>query len=106
VRLRSSAHGGGRGNRARAVECVHHQSLPAHALTSSPTSTLLSEMTSLSPTTLTIDEQRAILRATQRNFRDHVVFSPALGAGLRVVAITGQNVTATNVSESTRQSRS
>ena len=36
----------------------------------------------LSPTTLTTDEQRLILRATARNVRDHTTISLALGTGL------------------------
>ena len=46
-------------------------------------------MAHLSPTTLTTDEQRAILRATQGNLRDHVIFSLALGTGLRLAEIVG-----------------
>jgi hypothetical protein len=37
-------------------------------------------MASLSPTTLTIDEQRLILRATAANLRDHAIISVALGS--------------------------
>jgi integrase len=37
----------------------------------------------LSPTTLTVDEQQAVLRATQANVWDHLIFSVALGTGLR-----------------------
>jgi threonine aldolase len=37
----------------------------------------------LSPTTLTTDEQRLILRATAGNVRDHTIISLALGTGLR-----------------------
>ena len=55
-------------------------------LTSSPTSTLLSAMASPSPTTLTTDEQRAILRATQANVRDHLIYSLAVGTGLFTIA--------------------
>jgi hypothetical protein len=33
----------------------------------------------LSPTTLTVDEQRLILRATTGNVRDHTIISLALG---------------------------
>ena len=36
----------------------------------------------LSPTTLTTDEQRLILRATVGNVRDHLIYSLALGTGL------------------------
>ena len=44
------------------------------------------------PTTLTIDEQRAILRATAANIRDHTIISLALGTGLRLAEIVGLNV--------------
>jgi integrase len=46
----------------------------------------------LSPTTLTIDEQRAVLRVTQANLRDHLIFSLALGTGLRLAEIVDLNV--------------
>jgi integrase len=46
----------------------------------------------LSPTTLTTDEQRAILRATQANLRDHTIISLALGTGLRLAEIVGLDV--------------
>ncbi len=46
----------------------------------------------LSPPTLTADEQRAILRFTAGNIRDHVIFSLALGTGLRLGEIVGLNV--------------
>jgi integrase len=46
----------------------------------------------LSPTTLTTDEQRLILRATVGNVRDHIIFSMALGTGLRLAEIVGLNV--------------
>ncbi len=46
----------------------------------------------LSPQTLTADEQRAILRFTAGNVRDHVIFSLALGTGLRLGEIVGLNV--------------
>ena len=46
----------------------------------------------LSPTTLTTDEQRLILRATTGNVRDHLIFSMALGTGLRLAEIVGLNV--------------
>ena len=48
--------------------------------------------THLSPTTLTADEQAVILRATASNLRDHVIFSLALGTGLRLAEIVGLNV--------------
>ena len=44
-------------------------------------------MPHLSPTTLTTDEQRLILRATAGNFRDHTIISFALGTGLRLAEI-------------------
>ena len=46
----------------------------------------------LSPTTLTNDEQRAALRVTQDNLRDHLIVSLALGTGLRLAEIVGLNV--------------
>ena len=49
-------------------------------------------MPHLSPTTLTTDEQRLILRATTANIRDHTIISIALGTGLRLAEIVGLNV--------------
>jgi integrase len=49
-------------------------------------------MTHLSPTTLTTDEQRLILRATAGNVRDHLIISLALGTGLRLAEIVGLDV--------------
>ena len=49
-------------------------------------------MPHLSPTTLTTDEQRLILRATASNIRDHTVISLALGTGLRLAEIVGLNI--------------
>jgi integrase len=49
-------------------------------------------MASLSPTTLTSDEQALILRATAGNLRDHTIISLALGTGLRLAEIVGLNV--------------
>ncbi len=46
----------------------------------------------LSPQTLTHREQRAIFRATARNRRDHLIYSLALGTGLRLAEIVGLNV--------------
>ena len=46
----------------------------------------------LSPTTLTTDEQRLILRVTAGNVRDHTIISLALGTGLRLAEIVGLNV--------------
>ena len=47
-------------------------------------------MPHLSPTTLTTDEQRLILRATARNLRDHTIISLALGTGLRLGVTTDE----------------
>ncbi len=49
-------------------------------------------MPHLSPQTLTRGEQRAILRATAKNRRDHLIYSLALGTGLRLAEIVGLNV--------------
>jgi integrase len=49
-------------------------------------------MPHLSPPTLTHSEQKAILRATARNPRDHLIYSIALGTGLRLAEIVGLNV--------------
>ena len=49
-------------------------------------------MSHLSPQTLTQAEQRAILRSTSRNLRDHLIYSLALGTGLRLAEIVGLNV--------------
>jgi integrase/recombinase XerC len=46
----------------------------------------------LSPQTLTQVEQRAILRATAGNLRVHLIYSLALGTGLRMAEIVGLNV--------------
>ena len=46
-------------------------------------------MPHLSPPTLTLSEQKAILRATARNPRDHVIYSLALGTGLQLAEIVG-----------------
>ena len=46
----------------------------------------------ISPTTLTTDEQKLILRATSKHARDHVIISLALGTGLRLGEIVGLNV--------------
>jgi integrase len=46
----------------------------------------------LSPTTLTADEQRVILRATAGKVRDHTIISLALGTGLRLAEIVGLDV--------------
>ena len=46
----------------------------------------------LSPPTLTTDEQKLILRATAKHPRDHVIFSMALGTGLRLSELLGLDV--------------
>jgi integrase len=46
----------------------------------------------LSPPTLTREEQRALLEASACHPRDHLVFSVALGTGLRLGEIVGLNV--------------
>ena len=48
-------------------------------------------MSHLSPTTLTQAEQRAILRATAKHSRDHMIISLALGTALRLGEIVGLN---------------
>ncbi|HYV19374.1 MAG TPA: tyrosine-type recombinase/integrase [Verrucomicrobiae bacterium] len=49
-------------------------------------------MPHLSPPTLTKTEQRAILRASAGDPRDHLIQSLALGTGLRLAEIVGMNV--------------
>ena len=49
-------------------------------------------MAYLSPTTLTRKEQRTILRESACNPRDHLIYSLALGTGLRLAEIVGLNV--------------
>ncbi len=49
-------------------------------------------MPHLSPRTLTDSEQKAILRATACNPRDHLIYSLALGTGLRLAEIVGLDV--------------
>ncbi len=49
-------------------------------------------MPHLSPTTLTQAEQRLILRTTAKHPRDHLIYSVALGTGLRLGEIVGLNV--------------
>ena len=49
-------------------------------------------MPHLSPPTLTVSEQKAILRVTAKHPRDHVIYSLALGTGLRLSEIVGLNV--------------
>ena len=49
-------------------------------------------MALLSPTMLTQAEQRLILRATAKHPRDHLIYSFALGTGLRLGEIVGLNI--------------
>src|SRR2546425_7837212 len=49
-------------------------------------------MPHLSPPTLTQAEQRTLLRVTRCNLRDHLIYSLALGTGLRLAEIVGLNV--------------
>src|SRR5436309_8127126 len=49
-------------------------------------------MLTLSPSTLTEGERKAIIRATAGNPRDHLMYSLALGTGLRLAEIVGLNV--------------
>ncbi len=49
-------------------------------------------MGTLSPTTLTADEQKLALRATAKHLRDHLIISLVLGTGLRLGESVGLNV--------------
>jgi integrase len=49
-------------------------------------------MTYLSPSTLTSQEQSLLLRATVPEPRDHLIFSLALGTGLRLAEIVGLDI--------------
>ena len=49
-------------------------------------------MPNLSPPTLSESEARAILAATSCNPRDHVIYSLALGTGLRLAELVSLNV--------------
>jgi len=49
-------------------------------------------MPHLSPSTLTASEQAAILTASTVHPRDHMIYSLALGTGLRLAEIVGLNV--------------
>jgi integrase len=46
----------------------------------------------LSPPTLTRSEQETLLRVSSEHPRDHLIFSLALGTGLRLPEIVGLNV--------------
>jgi site-specific recombinase XerC len=52
----------------------------------------MSPMRHLSPQTLTTAEQQTLLQATAGHPRDHVIFSLALGTGLRLSELVGLNV--------------
>jgi len=58
-------------------------------------------MSHLSPPTLTRADQKALLCATARNPRDHLVYSLALGTGLR----TGSRRTSSSLNDSPGTSR-
>src|SRR2546422_5379115 len=62
-------------------------------------------MLHLSPPTLTESEQKAILRATARNPRDHLIYSLALGTGLRLAEVVGLDVGEVFASGGTPRSR-
>ena len=49
-------------------------------------------MAYLSPQTLTHGEQKEILKASSQNPRDHLIYSLALGTGLRLAEVVGLNV--------------
>jgi integrase/recombinase XerC len=49
-------------------------------------------MSRLSPQTLTSADQIALLQASADNLRDHLLFSMALGTGLRLGEVVGLNV--------------
>ena len=63
------------------------------------------ELSHLSPQTLTQAEQRAILRATGGNPRDHLIYSLALGTGLRLAEIVGLNVGDLYIKDGTPRTR-
>src|SRR5436309_12729039 len=62
-------------------------------------------MLHLSPPTLTHSEQRAILRATAGNPRDHLIYSLALGTGLRLAEIVGLAVGDVYIDDRTPRTR-
>ena len=62
-------------------------------------------MPHLSPPTLTHSEQKAILRATAGNPRDHLIYSLALGTGLRLAEIVGLNVGDVYIDDRTPRTR-
>ena len=62
-------------------------------------------MPHLSPPTLTHNEQKAILRATACNPRDHLIYSLALGTGLRLAEIVGLDVGDVYIDDRTPRTR-
>src|SRR4029453_178607 len=62
-------------------------------------------MPHLSPPTLTEGELRAILAATVGNPRDHLIYSLALGTGLRLAELVGLNVGDVYAADGTPRSR-
>lgn len=62
-------------------------------------------MAHISPPTLTESEQKAILRATAGNLRDHLIYSLALGTGLRLAEVVGLNVGDVYAPDGTPRSR-
>jgi integrase/recombinase XerC len=62
-------------------------------------------MPHLSPPTLTESEAQAILAATAGNPRDHVIYSLALGTGLRLAELVGLNVGDVYAPDGTPRSR-
>jgi hypothetical protein len=79
---------------ARLFKCYDYRRMQAscpRAVTASlsPQGALMSY---LSPQTLTAAEQRRLRRATAARPRDHLIFSLALGRGLRLAEIVGLNI--------------
>src|SRR6266852_657628 len=62
-------------------------------------------MPHLSPQTLTHAEQRTILRETACNPRDHLIYSLALGTGLRLAEIVGLSVGDVYIDDRTPRTR-
>src|SRR5437667_7118833 len=62
-------------------------------------------MPHLSPPTLTASEQAVILAATAGHRRDHLIYSLALGTGLRLAEIVGLNVGDVYAPDGTPRSR-
>ena len=59
----------------------------------------------LSPQTLTLEEQETILRVTAKHSRDNLIFSMALGTGLRLSELVGLNVADVYHTDGTPKSR-